>query len=123
MRANKLYAKIGKCVFAAEEIKVLGRFVSRVGVRADPGKVTAIVACETPRSLKDLRKCTARTRSTLVGPPKEKYRLRLEEHHQDAFDSIKATLQVAPVLALSNETKSSAPFVTHLTVHAVEEGR
>ncbi|POM78905.1 RNA-directed DNA polymerase [Phytophthora palmivora] len=29
MRANKLYANIDKCVFAAEEIKVLGSFVSR----------------------------------------------------------------------------------------------
>ncbi|POM72587.1 Hypothetical protein PHPALM_10667 [Phytophthora palmivora] len=38
MRANKLYANIDKCVFATEEIKVLGCFVSRVGVRADPGK-------------------------------------------------------------------------------------
>ncbi|POM78877.1 Polyprotein [Phytophthora palmivora] len=57
MRANKLYANIDKCVFAAEEIKVLGCFVSRVG-------------------------------------------------HQDAFDSIKASLQQVPVLALSNENKS-----------------
>ncbi|POM65790.1 Pol protein [Phytophthora palmivora] len=50
MRANKLYAYIDKCVFAAEEIKVLGCFVSRVGVRADPGKVKAIAAWPTPRS-------------------------------------------------------------------------
>ncbi|POM61546.1 Pol protein [Phytophthora palmivora] len=56
MRANKLYANIDKCVFAAEEIKVLGCFGSRVGVRADPGKVKAIAAWPTPRSQKDLRK-------------------------------------------------------------------
>ncbi|POM74793.1 Pol protein, partial [Phytophthora palmivora] len=55
-RANKLYANIDKCVFAAEEIKVLGCFVSRVGVRADPGKVKAIAAWPTPMSQKDLRK-------------------------------------------------------------------
>ncbi|POM67687.1 Pol protein, partial [Phytophthora palmivora] len=66
MRANKLYANVDKCVFAAdeikvlsttEEIKVLGCFVSKVG-------------------------------------------------HQDAFDSIKASLQQAPVLALLDENKS-----------------
>ncbi|POM80604.1 DNA/RNA polymerase [Phytophthora palmivora] len=45
MRANKLYAKIDNCVFAAEEINVLGCFVSRVGVRADPGKVKATFGC------------------------------------------------------------------------------
>ncbi|POM77037.1 Reverse transcriptase, partial [Phytophthora palmivora] len=51
MRANKLYANIDKCVFAAEEIKVLGCFVSRVGVRADPGKVKAIAALAKERRL------------------------------------------------------------------------
>ncbi|POM79216.1 Pol protein [Phytophthora palmivora] len=55
-RATKLYANIDKCVFAAEEINVLGCFVSRVGVRADPGKVKAIAAWPTPRSQKDPRK-------------------------------------------------------------------
>ncbi|KAE8879179.1 hypothetical protein PF003_g36772 [Phytophthora fragariae] len=55
MRANKLYANIDKCVFAAEEIKVLGCFVSRAGVRADPEKVKAIAAWPPPRSQKDLR--------------------------------------------------------------------
>ncbi|POM59726.1 LOW QUALITY PROTEIN: reverse transcriptase [Phytophthora palmivora] len=44
MRANKLYVNIDKRVFAAEEITILGCFVSRVGVRADPGKVKAIEA-------------------------------------------------------------------------------
>ncbi|GMF52054.1 unnamed protein product [Phytophthora fragariaefolia] len=56
MRANKLYTNIDKCVFGAEEIKVLGCFVSSAGVRADPEKVKAIAAWPTPRSQKDLRK-------------------------------------------------------------------
>ncbi|POM57520.1 Reverse transcriptase, partial [Phytophthora palmivora] len=50
MRANKLP------ISTTEEIKVLGCFVSRVGVRADPKKVKVIAAWPTPRSLKDLRK-------------------------------------------------------------------
>ncbi|POM81004.1 Pol protein [Phytophthora palmivora] len=65
MRANKLYANIDKCVFAAEEIKVLGCFVSR----KDADWVW-------------------------------------EQQHQDAFDSIKASLQQVPVLALPDENKS-----------------
>ncbi|KAG3159678.1 hypothetical protein PI124_g8143 [Phytophthora idaei] len=56
MGANNLYANIDKCVFASPEIKVLGCFVSNVGVRADPEKVKAVAACPTPRSQKDLRK-------------------------------------------------------------------
>ncbi|POM69840.1 Pol protein [Phytophthora palmivora] len=119
MRANKLYANIDKCVFAAEEVKVLGCFVSRVGVRADPGKVKAIAAWPTPRSQKDLRKWLglanylhkysagyaelARPLSDLL---KKDADWVWEQQHQDAFDSIKASLQQAPVLALPDENKS-----------------
>ncbi|POM80717.1 Pol protein [Phytophthora palmivora] len=119
MRANKLYANVDKCVFAADEIKVLGCFVSRVGVRADPGKVKAIAASPTPRSQKDLRKWLglanylhkysagyaelARPLSDLL---KKDADWVLEQQHQDAFDSIKASLQQAPVLALPDENKS-----------------
>ncbi|POM74539.1 Pol protein [Phytophthora palmivora] len=108
MRANKLYANIDKCVFAAEEIKV-------VGVRADPGKVKAIAAWPTPRSQKDLRKwlCLAiyihkysagydelaRSLSDLLKKDSDWV---WEQQHQEAFDSIKASLQHAPVLALAD---------------------
>ncbi|KAG3249613.1 hypothetical protein PI124_g5761 [Phytophthora idaei] len=118
MRANKLYANIDKCVFASPEIKVLGCFVSNVGVRADPEKVKAVAAWPTPRSQKDLRKWLglvnylhkysagyaglARPLSELLKKDSEWC---WERQHQDAFESIKASLQQAPVLALPNETK------------------
>ncbi|POM81730.1 Pol protein [Phytophthora palmivora] len=88
MRANKLYVNIDKCVFEAEEIKVLGCFVSRVGVRADPGKVKAIAAWLIPRSQKDLRKWFG-----------------LANYLHKYSAGIKASLQQAPVLALSDENK------------------
>ncbi|POM66965.1 LOW QUALITY PROTEIN: Pol protein [Phytophthora palmivora] len=114
MRANKLYANIDKCVFAAEERKVLSCFVSRIGVRADPGKVKTIAAWPTPRPQKDLRKWLglanylhkyrqARPLSDLL---KKDADWVWERQHQDAFDSIKASLQQAPVLALPDENKS-----------------
>ncbi|POM79671.1 Pol protein [Phytophthora palmivora] len=101
MRATKLYANIDKCVFAAEEIKVLGCFVSRVGVRADPGKVKAIAAWPTPRSAGYAE--LARPLSDLLKKDAEWV---WERQHQDAFGSIKASLQQAPVLALLDENKS-----------------
>ncbi|POM61136.1 Pol protein, partial [Phytophthora palmivora] len=106
MRVDKLYAN-QQVRLCAEEIKVLGCFVSRVGVRADPGKVKAIAAWPTPRSQKDLRNAgyaeLARPLSDLV---KKDADWVWERQHQDAFDSIKASLQQAPVLALPDENKS-----------------
>ncbi|KAG3077241.1 hypothetical protein PI124_g20144 [Phytophthora idaei] len=106
MRANNLYANIDKCVFAPPEIKVLGCFVSNVGVRADPEKVNAVAAWPTPRSQKDLRKWLglanylhkysagyaglARPLSELL---KKDSDWRWERQHQDAFDIINASLQ------------------------------
>ncbi|POM62346.1 Pol protein [Phytophthora palmivora] len=119
MRANKPYDNIDKCVFAAEEIKVLGCLVSRVGVRADPVKVKAIAAWPTPRSQKDLRKwlCLDNYLHKYSAGYAELARHMLdllkkdadwvwEQQHQDAFDSIKASLPQAPVPALPDENKS-----------------
>ncbi|POM78560.1 LOW QUALITY PROTEIN: Reverse transcriptase [Phytophthora palmivora] len=107
MRANKFYANIGKCDFAAEVIKVLGGFVSRVGVRADPGKVKAIAASPTPRSKKDISTAQGTLNLLiLVGSLKEGCRLGLGATAPGCFDSIKAILQHAPVLALPDENKS-----------------
>ncbi|GMF39372.1 unnamed protein product [Phytophthora fragariaefolia] len=88
MRANKRYANIDKYVFGAKEIKVPVRFVSSAGVRADPEKLKAIAAWLTPRSQKDLRKW-----------------LGLANYLHKGFDSIKASLQRAPILALPDESK------------------
>ncbi|POM76544.1 Pol protein [Phytophthora palmivora] len=82
--AHKLYANIEKTTFAAVEIKVLSCFVSRVGVRADSGKVKAIADWPTPRPQKD---------SDWVW----------EQQHQDTFDIINASIQHEPVLALADE--------------------
>ncbi|POM59264.1 LOW QUALITY PROTEIN: Retrovirus Polyprotein, partial [Phytophthora palmivora] len=116
MRANKLYANIDKCVFAAEEIKILGCFGrrtrrSREGqghsglpdpeVTEGPPEVVGLANypykdspgyAELARPLLDLIKKDA----DWVW----------EQQHQDAFDSIKASLQQAPVLALPDENKS-----------------
>ncbi|POM71721.1 LOW QUALITY PROTEIN: Pol protein [Phytophthora palmivora] len=103
-RVFEAYASNGKCVFAAEEITALGCFVNRVG--------------PTPRSQKDLQKwlglanylykCSAGY-VELARPSSEFLKEDTDwvwEQHQDAFDSIKASLQQAPVLALSDENKS-----------------
>ncbi|POM72871.1 LOW QUALITY PROTEIN: Reverse transcriptase, partial [Phytophthora palmivora] len=117
MRANKLYANIDKCVFAAEDIKSSAALSA--GVRADPGKVKAIAACPIPRSRKDLRKWLGLANylhkysagyAELTRPLSDLLKKDAdwvwEQQHQDAFDSIKASLQQAPVLALPDENES-----------------
>ena len=56
MREADLYANLEKCTFAAPEIPVLGCFISKQGVRADPNKVKAINDWPTPKSQSDVRK-------------------------------------------------------------------
>ncbi|CAI5720532.1 unnamed protein product [Peronospora farinosa] len=55
MRENKLYANLKKCVFCAPEIPVLGCYVSKEGVRADPEKISSICSWPTPRNQTELR--------------------------------------------------------------------
>ncbi|KAG4038606.1 hypothetical protein PC123_g25831 [Phytophthora cactorum] len=118
MRANELYANIDKCVFASPEIMVINCFVSNVGVRADPEKVKAVAAWPTPRSQKDLRKWLSLANylhkystgyAGLATPLSELLKKdsdwRWERQHRDDFESVKASLQQAPVLVLPDETK------------------
>ncbi|POM64742.1 LOW QUALITY PROTEIN: Reverse transcriptase [Phytophthora palmivora] len=116
VRANKRYANIDKCVFAAEEIKVLGCFGRRTR-RSSEGQGHSGLA--DPRSQMDLRKWLglanylhkysagydelARPLSDLLKKGADWVWERL---HQDAFDSIKASLQQAPVPALPDKNKS-----------------
>ncbi|POM74626.1 Reverse transcriptase [Phytophthora palmivora] len=101
MRANKLYANTDKCVFAAEEVKILGCFVNRVGVRADPGKVKAIAAWPTLRSQKDPQKWLG------LANYLHKYSTENAELARPLSDLLNKDADWhAPVLALPDENKS-----------------
>lgn len=52
--ANSLCANLKKCVFCAPGIPILGCYVGRDGVRADPEKVGSIWQWPTPKNPKDL---------------------------------------------------------------------
>ncbi|POM64685.1 Retrovirus Polyprotein [Phytophthora palmivora] len=55
VRENKLYTNLKKCAFCAPEIPVLGCYVGKKGVRADPEKVSSICLWPTPTSLTEFR--------------------------------------------------------------------
>ncbi|KAG6578261.1 reverse transcriptase [Phytophthora cinnamomi] len=119
MRENKLYANLKKCIFCAPEIPVLGSYVSKDGVRADPEKIEAICAWPTPQDQKQLRQWlglatylhhysknfafTIRPLSQLL---KADAMWSWRPDHQAAFDAVKAGLSTAPVLMLPDHSKS-----------------
>ncbi|POM81197.1 LOW QUALITY PROTEIN: Reverse transcriptase [Phytophthora palmivora] len=111
MRANKLYANTDKGVFAAEVVKVLDCFSRRMR-RSREGQGHSGLAdpevTEGPPEVVELSQLAgyvelARPLSDLL---KKDADWVWEQQHLDAFDSIKASLQQAPVLALPDENKS-----------------
>ncbi|XP_042984690.1 uncharacterized mitochondrial protein AtMg00860-like [Carya illinoinensis] len=55
LRENQLCAKFSKCNFCCVEISYLGHVISAHGVKADPGKIWAMIEWPTPPSLKSSR--------------------------------------------------------------------
>uniref|UniRef100_A0AAV1TCJ9 Reverse transcriptase domain-containing protein n=1 Tax=Peronospora matthiolae TaxID=2874970 RepID=A0AAV1TCJ9_9STRA len=56
MRAHKFFAYRKKCIFAANEIPLLGCIVGKNGIRPDPEKIKAISDWPVPVDVKGLRK-------------------------------------------------------------------
>jgi hypothetical protein len=113
MREHQLFANLKKCVFFAPEIPVLGCYVSKNGVRPDPEKVASICAWPVPRDQKQLRQWLGlanylhkytKNYAAMVHPLSQLLRKDVDwswtDEHQRAFNSIKSSLQEAPVLAL-----------------------
>ncbi|GMF28100.1 unnamed protein product [Phytophthora fragariaefolia] len=120
MRENKLYANLKKCIFCAPEIPVLGCYVSRNGVRADPEKISSICSWPTPKNQTELRQWLGlanylhKYTKDYVGLIQPMSSLQKKDvawdwrpEHQDAFDAVKKSLASAPVLMLPD---TSRPF-------------
>ncbi|GMF24371.1 unnamed protein product [Phytophthora fragariaefolia] len=118
MRENKLYANIKKCVFCAPEIPVLGCYVSKNEVRADPEKLSSICSWPTPTNPTELRQWLGlanylhkytKDYAGLIQPLSSllkkdaTWSWRLE--HQTAFYSVKKSLASAPILMLPDDSK------------------
>ncbi|KAF4032791.1 Calponin homology domain-containing proteinromo [Phytophthora infestans] len=119
VRATKLYANLKKCIFCAPEIPVLGCFVSKNGVRADPEKVSSVCAWHMPQNPTELRQWLGlanylhkytKNYAGLIQPLssllKKDVSWSWTSAHQAAFDSVKKSLAEAPILALPDDSKS-----------------
>ncbi|KAF1326689.1 Pol protein, partial [Globisporangium splendens] len=119
LRDNSLYCNLKKYIFGASEIPILGCYVGKAGVRADPEKVKAIADWPIPKNVKDLRKWlglanylhkyshnyAARVRP-LTHLLKKDVEWDWTNDVMNAFIDVKESLVRAPVLALPDHTKA-----------------
>ncbi|KAF1325825.1 Pol protein, partial [Globisporangium splendens] len=94
LRDNSLYCNLKKCIFGASEIPILGCYVGKAGVRADPEKIKAIADWPILKNVKDLRKW--------LGLANYLHKM----SSGSAFIDVKESLVRAPVLALPDHTKA-----------------
>ncbi|XP_016192422.1 uncharacterized protein K02A2.6-like [Arachis ipaensis] len=55
LRERKFFAKLSKCEFWKEEVKLLGHVVSKGGISVDPSKVEAVMEWEKPTTVTKVR--------------------------------------------------------------------
>lgn len=61
LQENGLSVKQSKCVFGAEQVKLLGFIVTKEGLTSDPEKVKALRDMNTPTNVKDIRRLLGST--------------------------------------------------------------
>lgn len=118
MRENQLFANLDKRIFGVEEIPVLGCFIGKHGVRADPEMIKSIVDWPRPASHKDLRKWLglanylhiysandAEMACPLSDQLKKNVKWAWSPECENAFSNLKQSLLVVPVLALPDDDK------------------
>ncbi|GFV48671.1 transposon Tf2-6 polyprotein [Trichonephila clavipes] len=109
-----------KCLFAAQEVKILGHLVSSNGVRPDPDKIKAVRNFPTPKNIHDIRSflglCSYFRRFIkgfcyLAEPLQSLLKSGVEFHwgpeEVEAFNSLKKALTSDPVLRMYDERAST----------------
>ncbi|GFU98241.1 hypothetical protein TNCV_672551 [Trichonephila clavipes] len=106
-----------KCLFAVQEVKILGHLVSSKGVRPDSDKVKAVRNFPTPKNIHDIRSflgiCSYFRRFIkgfyyLAEPLKSLLKSGVEFHwgpeEVESFNSLKKALTSDPVLGMNDES-------------------
>ncbi|GFT76110.1 retrovirus-related Pol polyprotein from transposon 17.6 [Trichonephila clavipes] len=109
-----------KCLFAAQEVKILGHLVSSNGVRPNPDKIKAVRNFPTPKNIHDIRSflglCSYFRRFIkgfcyLAEPLQSLLKSGVEFHwgpeEVESFNSLKKALTSDPVLGMYDERAST----------------
>jgi hypothetical protein len=123
LRKHDLKLKLKKCAFFASETEYLGFIVSKDGVKPNPKKVEAIKSMPPPKSVREVRgfigTCSYYRRfipnfsqiaEPLINLTKKFARFKWTSECQTAFDYLKDSLAVVPLLAYPDTNK---PYVLY----------
>lgn len=118
LSADSWKIKLSKCKFAQRSFAYLGHVISEKGLSTDPAKIRAIEQWPVPTSVKELRcflglagyYCKFIRHFGLMAKPVTKLLKKdtlfiWTSVHQSAFQALKTSLSLAPVLALLNFTQ------------------
>jgi len=107
-----------KCCFAQAEVKLLGYYVGKDGIRTDPDKVAAIVNLPTPKTVRDIRsflgmagyyrRCIpdyARVVEPLVKLTRKGEPFEFGEEQKASFEALKQLLTSSEVMAYPDTSK------------------
>jgi hypothetical protein len=119
LRKEKLYANIKKCTFCTDQVAFLGFVVSEQGIRVDESKVKAIKEWPTTTNVSQVRsfhglasfyRQFVKDFSTNAAPlnelTKKGIMFKWSEPQENAFHELKKRLTEAPLLVLSDFTKT-----------------
>lgn len=117
LQQHQLFVKKSKCAFAVPSVAYLGHVISASGVAMDPAKVEAVRAWPQPRSARAVRgflglagyyRKFAHGFGVIAAPLTtllKKEGFSWTEEATSTFTALKASVMLAPVLALPNFTK------------------
>ena len=115
LRKAKLYARLHKCAFFQRQVEYLGYDVSAEGICPSSSKVRAVVEWPRPQSVRDVRaflglasfyrrfiKQFSLKARPLTDLTREKNEWQWGENEENAFNVLKQSLVLAPVLRIPN---------------------